>query len=76
MATIRNTAVLVVACILAALGLIAAATATADEGEQLTTPGLEIQQTPDAPGPGSEFVAGDPAAYSIEIHNSGAAEAT
>jgi fimbrial isopeptide formation D2 family protein/uncharacterized repeat protein (TIGR01451 family) len=42
----------------------------------LITPGLEIHKTPDVPDPGSEAVAGESAAYSIEVHNAGAAEAT
>jgi len=43
---------------------------------ELKTPGLTITKTPDVPNPGSDAVAGEPAAYTIEIVNGGGAEAT
>jgi large repetitive protein len=42
----------------------------------LKTPGLNITKTPDVPEPAANAVAGEPAAYSLEILNSGGAEAT
>lgn len=42
----------------------------------LKTPGLNITKTPDVPDPSADAVAGEPASYSLEIVNSGSAEAT
>jgi fimbrial isopeptide formation D2 family protein/uncharacterized repeat protein (TIGR01451 family) len=50
-----------------------------DEGTataNLKTPGLKITKTPDVPEAGSEAVAGESSAYSIEVENTGEAEAT
>ena len=42
----------------------------------LKTPGLNINKTPDVPDPEADAVAGKPSAYTLEITNSGTAEAT
>jgi fimbrial isopeptide formation D2 family protein/uncharacterized repeat protein (TIGR01451 family) len=42
----------------------------------LKTPGLEIHKTPDVPEAAADAVAGEPSAYTLEIINSGSAEAT
>ena len=42
----------------------------------LKTPGLNITKTPDVPEPSANAVAGEPAAYALEIVNSGGAVAT
>jgi large repetitive protein len=42
----------------------------------LKTPGLNINKKPDVPEPAADAVAGEPSAYTLEIVNSGTAEAT